>query len=532
MFEIGIAIGIFSYLIFFLGLAGLLYVPLIVVVTIFFWVGFIVWKRKELAQTVLSFFAKHKEPWVLLGITFLVLQALINSIGLLGPEIGFDATWYHLTLPKLYLAYHAIFHIPGTVLYYSDMPKLTEMLYTAGLAFGSDFFARSIHFTFGLLTCIALYKIGRKFFSPSWAIVLPVIFYSSLVVGWESVSAYIDLTRSFFTALALLAFFDWIESRDKKYFVYTALFVGLSVTTKTLALPDIAVYVVAFWLLRKGMSTPVFLKQVLIFIGIAILCPLPWFVFAYTHTGNPLYPIFSSVLPLAGYSYWQLINPLYLVGSLWNTFGRAADPIHPIFLAMLPFFFIYWKKMVQETRILVVLTIGGLLSWYIVPQTGGGRYVLPYLATLSVLVVFILTQLPLFWKRIFIAFIIIVAGISLGYRGIANAKVLPVLSHKETKSQYMQAHLAFSLGDFYDTDNYFATHIKPSDVVLLYGFHNLYYVDFPYIDSAWARKGDWFDYVAVQGNGIPARFKYWELVYFNPITHVRLYNLKGQMWRY
>src|SRR6185437_14950424 len=118
-----------------------------------------------------------------------------------GPEIGFDALWYHLTLPKLYLGWHQVRHIPGGLLYYSDMPKLTEMLYISGLAILGETGAKLIHFSFGILCCIALYKVGRKFFSPLLSLIAVAIFYSNLVVGWESISAYIDLARTFFNIM-------------------------------------------------------------------------------------------------------------------------------------------------------------------------------------------------------------------------------------------------------------------------------------------------------------------------------------------
>jgi len=57
----------------------------------------------------------------------IVLQAFVNIIGVFGPELAFDALWYHLTLPKLYLVHHSIFFIPGGLLYYSGMPKIAEM---------------------------------------------------------------------------------------------------------------------------------------------------------------------------------------------------------------------------------------------------------------------------------------------------------------------------------------------------------------------------------------------------------------------
>jgi hypothetical protein len=119
--------------------------------------------------------------------------------------------------------------------------------------------------------------------------------------------------------------------------------------------------------------------------------------------------------------------------------------------------------------------------------------------------------------------IIIVMLISFGYRAAANAKYIPFILGHETKNEFLAKHLVFNFGDFADIDWYFAGHIKPSDSVLLYGFHNLFYVDFPFIDNSWVKKGDAFNYIAVQNGSIPERFKHWQLVYRNDKTLVKLY---------
>src|SRR2546430_2512389 len=82
------------------------------------------------------------------------------------------------------------------------------------------------------------------------------------------------------------------------------------------------------------------------------------------------------------------------------------------------------------------------------------------------------------------------SAISICYRSIANAKYIPVLLHKETKAAFLTRHLHFHYGDFYDSDNFFQKQISSTDMVLLYGFHNLYYIDFPFIDASWVTKGD------------------------------------------
>jgi hypothetical protein len=115
---------------------------------------------------------------------------------------------------------------------------------------------------------------------------------------------------------------------------------------------------------------------------------------------------------------------------------------------------------------------------------------------------------------------------------LANSKYIPVILGKETKSQFLTKNLNFSFGDFYDIDGYFQKNIKPSDKVLLYGFHNLYYVNFPFVDSSFVKMGDKFNYIAVQNSIIPIRFSDWKQIYYNKITKVGLYSKERKIWVY
>jgi len=85
--------------------------------------------------------------------------------------------------------------------------------------------------------------------------------------------------------------------------------------------------------------------------------------------------------------------------------------------------------------------------------------------------------------------------------------------------------LNFKFGDFYDIDGYFAKKIKPTDMVLIYGIHNLYYVNFPFIHESYLKKGDWFNYILIGEGMIPKRYSNWQLIYQNDISRVKLYAL-------
>ncbi len=531
MFALAFSIGVFSYSIFLLGLLGLLYKAILIPFTFIFWIGFFYYKRNSIKIFFHNLHLQRYSLFFLVCLVLLLVQAIINSVGVFGPEIGFDALWYHLTLPKLYLQYNTIFHIPGGIFFYSDMPKLTEMLYTAGLAFSSDIPPKATQFLFGILCCIALYKVARKLFSPSWAILVPLIFYSNLVVGWESVSAYIDLSRTFFEIMALWAFVIWTQTKKQEWFVKAAVLVGLTVTTKLLAGGTVIIYlVVLFFYEHTTTQLLERLKRIVMFAVVVLLIPLPWLVFSFVHTGNPFYPLFSRTLPLVHYE--QVFTPWFFASAIWNTFAYASDPIHPLYLIAIPFITLNWKKLMHTIPLILCFAIGGFVVWYFTPQSGGGRYILPYLPLFTIVVVSMISLQSQNWKRVFIGCILLCSILSIGYRVLANYKFIPVITGRETKAHFLSKHLDFILGDFYDVDSYFATHIKPTDKVLLYGFHNLYYVDFPYIDSTWAEKGQLFNYVAVQGSGMPERFKFWNLVYFNTTTKVRLYTLSGKLWRF
>ena len=158
---------------------------------------------------------------------------------------------------------------------------------------------------------------------------------------------------------------------------------------------------------------------------------------------------------------------------------------------------------------------------------------MPYLPVFSILAVYSIEKLK--DKKIEIVImiaVVIVALSSIFYRAAANKKFVPVLLGSQSKSTFLAKNLNFSFGDFYDTDGYFAKTVKQSDKVLLFGFHNLYYVDFPFIDSSYVKKGDKFNYIAVQNSSLPVRFSDWKEIYYNRLAHVGLYVKEGKKWVY
>jgi len=526
IFPFAIIIGIYAYILFFLGVFGLLYPSLIYLTTIMVFVAVFIASRKIHTRFLVQVGASEK-----LFLLLLLGLMIVNLIGALGPELAFDALWYHLTLPKLYLIQHTVFYIPGGLLYYSTMPKLIEMFYVAGLAIQGSVGAKIIHWFFGVLCLIALYGVARQFLSRHFALLVLAVFYANLVVSWESITAYVDLGRTLYEILAFYAFFLWWKKSTVTLLLLLALMVGFAMTTKLLAFGSLVIF--ALLIIITGISQRKKLRQVCIslvsVICLSLMIPLPWLIFSYLHTGNFIYPFFSSrynvSLPLS------LINPFHFIREIISIFTHASDPISPIYLIVVPLLIVVYPSMKKKNHLLVWYSTLAIIIWYLTPHTGGGRFLLPYLPILSILVVVVVEHMRSLTKYL-TGLIIMIALLTIVYRGVANSKFIPVLLGKQTADTFLTQHLNFDFGDFYDTDGYFRKTIRPNDRVLLYGFHNLYYVNFPFIHESWVKKGDMFTYIAVQNGILPKRFNNFIKVHTNDKTHVTVYYGGGKQWIY
>jgi hypothetical protein len=159
--------------------------------------------------------------------------------------------------------------------------------------------------------------------------------------------------------------------------------------------------------------------------------------------------------------------------------------------------------------------------------TLSNRYLLPYLPGLTLVTLSVFNEK---WakekliEKILLGIILFSAILNLGSRILATRKFLPFLLGKETKAEFLAKHLNFAYGDFYDIDGWFAQNIKKEDLVLVYGIHNLYYLDFPFIHESWAKKGTYFTHILVgEGKDLPEKFGKRLLIYQNPKSKVKVY---------
>ncbi len=375
----------------------------------------------------------------------LIVQILVNLVGALGPELGFDALWYHLTEAKLFLAHRSLAPIPGNLLYWSGLPRLGEIIYMF-------LPGKLVHWGFGVLCALLIYRLA--------GIAGALLFYSTLLVGWLSTSAYVDLITTAFLLAAV--YFHKLKR---------ILFIILASAVKLQAL----VFSLAITLIPWG-----------------ILGILPFALINWKATGNPFYPFlenfgFEHEWFFNGFAYW-LSRPLRLF----------FDPVYRVG----PLILIIFLLRPKFSKLLIL----SFLLWFIFPGTDFGRFALFPLALMAIAS----CAKP---SKLIVFLVIIQAVVGISGRAWANAKYFK-------PDNFLCRNLKFDFGDFYDCDGWFKQNIKPTDKVLIYNIHNLYYVDFPYDHESWQNPQTKYTHILVGDNGPSFNLP---LIYQNPLTRVKLY---------
>jgi hypothetical protein len=497
VFSLGLGLGAVAYSVYLLGLIGFLYRTVL-------WIYVVALTLVLLPEVIniLRVFYQKAKAWLnsfqwrkydlisYVAAIFLALHALLNLVGALAPETVFDAIWYHLALPKSYLANHWVFFVPQ--ISYAAFPRTMEMLFTLGMGLHRDILAKLLHYSFGLLTSAAVFACFRRYFSPRFPLVAAAIFYIMQPVNMLSATAYIDLGLTYFEFLAAYALVNWWQSKERSWLAVTGVFAGLALGIKHQAI--LLVLTIAALLLfhyifeeRQGRR----LVANLIRFGVpALVIAAPWYLDSYLKTGNPFYPLFNTLFG-TGESYEQamfastgkaswyaghsLIEYLTLPWKL--TTGSYEGWLSPLYLLFLPAIFLVSKKPRVWRPALAFVWLFysayfGIVPFYTV------RYFLPAAPILSLIVGFVLLKLwkrERFWRAVIVGVIFLTFSLNLGqllFKTLPSATTAFGLKDRET---YLTEMLVW-----YDVNRFVKRELPGGNKILVSGAPLFYYFDFPY----------------------------------------------------
>jgi hypothetical protein len=347
----GLGLGLFGLAGFGLALAGLaraaiLFVLLVGVLIWLAWRGHLQVLRSNLhaLRQVWKGAVSEAPVWVRVAIILAVL--LVFLLALAPPVEAFDALFYHLTVPAMWLRDSGLqlVNIP-----HYWFPALVEGIFVWPMGLGSDTAPQLIHYSFGILTALLLWDWARRLWTnrTAWYTLALLLCMPSIL--WLAAWAYTDLALSFYALAVLYSVWKWKETAHDRWLSLGGIMAGFAMSVKYTAfpIPLIGLFFILLWG-RRGLRNTLF--RILLFGGLAILVAFPWYGRTWLWTGNPFYPF------VFGGPFWDAFRTRMYAGTGtgigWNlreifllplnvTLGyRDANffdgRIGPLFLILLP----------------------------------------------------------------------------------------------------------------------------------------------------------------------------------------------------
>lgn len=409
LFSLPSGLGIISYGIMVLGLVGLLRSEYIIA-----WLSFIAiitWRElcvlfDMFTHSLNGMIAVYSRLifWkkiLVLTASFIFLLTLLLA---LTPPWDYDGLMYHLEGPRKFLEHGKIVLLPD--IWQANGPLTIEMIYTIGLIFGSDTFAKLVNLIFSVLLFLSTYAFGKRFLKPGgdW-ISVAILLGIPILPLWAS-STNVDIAWAVFEFLSLYALLIWNNTGRRSWLVLSGLMIGFALGSKLLAQGGVLVLVLLIILIDRRNGLKSILKDVSTLIVVSILVGIPWYLKNWFLGGNPVYPLYFGGLE------WPADRVYYLMGWLqsfgmgnnildylflpWNIyinprqFSLLGNIEIPSILFILIFLYPLTKKSIN-INLLVIYTVLRFILWSVGSQQI--RFLLPIFPVLSIVSAWVFVDL-------------------------------------------------------------------------------------------------------------------------------------------
>ncbi len=239
----------------------------------------------------------------------------------LPPAEAYDALFYHLTVPQLWLN-------DGGLRTYDFLqywfPGLAEGVYVWGMGLGSEISPQQLHLVWAVSMSLLLWDWARRVWSETtawWVLVFIVSLPSLLLLAsW----AYTDMALSFFGVAMLYTLWFGEELKDTRWWKLSAIAAGMAVGVKYTGffMPLTAMVMITVW---KFNTKEELGSELLRFVSISGATGCIWYLRNWFWMGNPFYPF------IFGGRYWDQFRADLLAGvgtgSGWDLKAIISLPL-------------------------------------------------------------------------------------------------------------------------------------------------------------------------------------------------------------
>ena len=447
-------------------------------------------------------------------------------VGALAPESEYDALWYHLNFPDLWLQSGRPVDVVQE--FPSLYPMTWELVYGTALAMGGIVAAKLLHFVCLLVLAGIVAMACRRYLPACSPYVAVALLVTAPTILWEATTAYNDLAVAMFASAGCYALARFVDTGHRPWLTVSGLEFGLAASTKHLGLVVLAVAAVALaWHSWRSGSYGRMIRNVARLGCLAVVLPLPWYIRTWRGSGNPFFPELYGIFGGGPASRWDetasqglaafkahfglghdvaalvrlpwdvtvhsalfggALGPLWLVLIPGCLLGRGSRRVAAVIAAGTLGYIAVWASPISSFQLRFLVPIGGALAllaadgWRRVMETGAGVRA-ARLAGIALVAVACLNLPP---------FMTLHEGDRVGYRGwlthVMRTAPVAVVTGRETEAQYLARTVPS-----YRVWQYANARLPADGAVLTFtGGDNLYgrRVRYPH-DSVLARPAVW-----------------------------------------
>lgn len=259
---------------------------------------------------------------------------------------------------------------------YPLLPYNFNLLYAAGLIYGSEIFAHLVYACAGWLVAFGLFRIAKIYFGSIVASISVLIFI--LLTKGQYGSATTDLGVTLFLFFGFSCIFFWLEKKQTSLLYMGVFLIGVASGIKYHSLtflPLLAVIV----LLRERRP-----RHLLGLVGVFALPCGYWYLRNYFISGNPFNPMGGEIF---GYWDWDAED---MASQFADIRGRANWP-KPYIWPALGALFLRQKFSYLPFRAAVIFSIYAFIVWFFTSHYE--RYLLPAFPILALLTAIVIHHL-------------------------------------------------------------------------------------------------------------------------------------------
>lgn len=413
-----------------------------------------------------------------------VVVVAVDAVLASAPPTSGDATAYHLTAPKLWLGAGRIFTIWWDWATFQPFALELNGAYAGAISDGRGAMVAAA--LLSGLAAVPVYGLGRELAGRTAGAVAALLFVAQGMFLWEATGLFPEAVGGGLVALGAWHLVRFARGGGLADALYAGAAAGVAASTKYHALLFVVAFaLVAGWAARRRAAAVGAVAA-----GAAVA--LPWYVKNLVVTGNPVYPLATSIF---GGKLWGAADAAWWPQS-YAGYGPTAwwkAPLFPLMFVLEPGR--YEKGYSLSLALLLLAPVGAVVGGRVARRLGVGilAYLVLWTAAMHQITRYLVLVLGLaaplaaigllwclarrdWWRRAALGVAVLTALAAAATTAVFAYQVGPGVAGTISQARYVQR-----LTGSYDALHWLDVRLPPDGRVLVFGVRNLYWLDRPYV---------------------------------------------------